>query len=154
METTHFDVSRIKNILEAQRRIDRQIQSLTVEKEQFYTQLDQIVIDAILKVNWKPFYDEKAVFVDLVNETAWHVWFLEQDFRVTENYYRFREVPNDFPIIFNYYAQQEYPKRVEGVHEWILPMSVYQAFSQIMDIYMLPNKHESITVPPMRNNRR
>jgi hypothetical protein len=147
METKYFDEHVVKSIMDAQAHLDAQIQSLTVEKETFYVKLDQIALDALLKVNWKPRYNEKAVFVDFVTQDAWHVWFLEQEFRGKVSYYRFREVPNDFHAIFNYYTQWEYPDIENKTHSWILPVPIYKALKQIMKIHLYPDKHKTYGKP-------
>ncbi len=138
----NFDTRVIETILATQINLDAQIAALTAEKEKRYAELDEMVLSALLKANWKPTYNEKAVYVDLVNKVAWHVWFLEMETRHSGISYRFREVPNGFPVMFHFINQPAQPTLETETHSWVLPMKLYQTLARVMRIFLYPDRHE------------
>jgi hypothetical protein len=116
------------------------IEALKAECETYYKDLDKIIWKSLTDYNWQPYYNEKAVHIDLGERTAWHLWFFEK--QGTD--FRFREVPNDFPHIHNYHRQEAQPLDRSWTHRWIIPLPLFDVIKKTIDFTLYSDKHEDL----------
>lgn len=137
MKNNTFNKATFTATLNAIQETAQQIEELKQKKTKYYQKLDTIIRKSLIDYKWKPYYNEKSVYIVLEEKTAWHVWFLEED----TGSFRFREVPNEFTEIYHYYRQPIMPTKTAGEkHEWIVPMWLFQEINSLIKLYLEPDK--------------
>jgi hypothetical protein len=85
------------------------IKVLESETEYHYRNLNGLIVKALIALDWKPYYNEKAIKINLTTKTASYVWFIEH----WQNEYTFKESPAEFPYLKNGYRQDVIPQITE-----------------------------------------
>lgn len=137
MKNKTFNKTTFTASLNAIQETEQQIEELKQKETKYYQELDAIIRKSLIDYEWKPYYNEKAVYIMLDEKTAWHVWFLEE----SSGSFRFREVPNEFTKIHHYYRQPIFPpETARDKHEWIVPIWLFQEISSLVELYLEEDK--------------
>ena len=117
---------------------DQQIEALKQKTTKYYQELDAIIRKSLIDYEWKPYYNEKAVYIVLKEKAAWHVWFMEESI----NSFRFREAPNEFTDVHHFYRQPILPPGItREKHEWIVPLWLFQEINNLMELDLAEDRY-------------
>ena len=113
--------------------LGKQQDELNRKVEEIDEQMKSIQNDMCLElfpliVNWKPHYNEKAVYINFYSKRSMYVWFTEMQ----HNTMRFKEVPNENKKISNYISQ---PTEVFGDEQYtgiIIPYELFILMNQTL----------------------
>ena len=139
MKNSTLDKPFFTNSFKALKNTEKRIVNLKEECNKYYQELDGIVRKSLIDYNWKPKYNEKAVYITLDDRDASHVWFLEED----TDYFRFREAPNEYTNIRHFCRQRIIPSEINERHHWIIPMQLFQELNSIVGFNFIKDKHET-----------
>lgn len=138
MKNRTFDKTTFSASLNTIQETEQQIEVLKQKATKYYQELDDIIQISLMDYQWKPYYNEKAVYIMLEEKTAWHVWFLE---KTTESF-RFREAPNEFIDVEHFYRQPISPPKIKREkHEWIVPMWLFQEINSLVELGFEEDKY-------------
>ncbi len=138
MKNKTFNKTTFTASLNALQETEQQIEALKQQLTKHYQELDAVIQKCLIDYKWKPFYNEKSVYIMLEEKTAWHVWFLEED----TGSFRFREAPNEFTDVRHFYRQPAVPpKTPREKHEWIVPLWLFQEINNLMELYLEDDRY-------------
>lgn len=138
MKNKTFDKTTFTVSLNAIQEAEQKIEELKQKTTKYYQELDTIIRKSLIDYKWKPYYNEKAVYVMLEERSAWHIWFLEE----SGSSFRFREAPNEFTDIHHFYSQPVLPPETpREKHEWIVPMWLFQEINSLVEFYLHEDRH-------------
>ena len=118
------------------------VKELTSDTGKKFQSLDKIIRKQLIAYKWKPEYNEKAIYIDLESQTAWHLWFVES----WPDVHRFREAPVDFPGVHDFCRQSIIPEKENFEHAWVLPLALFKELQTSILFEIQPDKYK-------RNNR-
>lgn len=142
MEKEIFSKPEIKEIFDTIATNRRKIKELTSDTGKKFQSLDKIIRKQLIAYKWKPEYNEKAIYIDLKSQIAWHVWFVES----WPDVHRFREAPVDFPGVYDFCRQSIIPEQKNFEHAWVLPLTIFNEFQNSIPFEIQPDQYK-------RNNR-
>ncbi|MEI6142909.1 MAG: hypothetical protein WCP85_26770 [Mariniphaga sp.] len=99
MENLQKRIDRIDQLGKQQDELNRKVEE--IDEQMKGIQNDMCLEIFPLLVNWKPRYNDKAVYIDFYSKQAMYVWFTE----MRQNMMRFKEVPNENKKNSNYMLQ-------------------------------------------------
>lgn len=139
MEKEIFNKAKTKEILDTIIANRRKIKELTTDTETQFKSLDKMIRKQLIAFDWKPESNEKAIYVDLESQTAWHLWFVES----WTNVHRFREAPINFPGTHDYCRQSIKPEPKNFEHAWVLPLALFKDLQTLIPFEIQPDKYKS-----------
>jgi hypothetical protein len=138
MQKEIFSEPQIKEILDAIATNRRKVKELASDTEKQFQSVDKLIRKQLVAYKWKPEYNEKAIYIDLESQTAWHLWFVES----WTDVHRFREAPVDFHGVHDYCRQSVVPEKKNFEHAWVLPLVLFKEIQTSIPFDIQPDKYK------------
>ncbi len=127
MENLQKRIDMIVQLGKQQDELNRKVEE--IDEQMKVIQNDMCLEIFPLLVNWKPRYNDKAVYIDFYSKQAMYVWFTE----MRQNMMRFKEVPNENKKNSNYMLQSTEVFEDDQYTGIIIPYELFILINQTLN---------------------